>query len=173
MTQTHIRETIRIMTINWERNSKVKNLVDKGKIRIENVIPRTTTDNFPPETATVRMQGMNKKVPFITIHIKGKGNSKTFNSWGGTPQTYVHANTMRVNMGSDYYEEQHGVSGELDKDLSYMDVHNVVTKVRGDESMMNASDFKKKYNMTKKVLDLKHHIRISYPTLKKIVENRY
>jgi hypothetical protein len=37
---------------------------------------------------------------------------------------------MRVNMGSEYYEEQHGVSGELDKDLSFIDVHNVVTEVR-------------------------------------------
>ena len=118
------------MTVKWERNSKVKDLVNRGKIKIENVIPHTTTDNFPCETATVRMQGMNKKIPFTTIHIRGKGNAKSFNSWGGTPKTYVHANTMRVNMGSEYYEEQHGVSGELDKDLSFMDVHNAVTEVR-------------------------------------------
>jgi hypothetical protein len=115
------------MNIKWERNSRVKDLVNKGKIRVENVIPRTTTDNFPAEAATVRMRGMNNKVPFITIHIKGKGVQKTnsFNNY-----TWVHANTMRVNMGSDYYEEHHGVSGELAKDLSFIDVHNTVTEVR-------------------------------------------
>ena len=115
------------MTVNWERNSRVKNLVDTGKVRIENVIPRTTTDNFPAETATVRMQGMNRKIPFITIHIKGKGVRKT-NSYNNV--SWIHATTMRVNMGSDYYEEQHGVNGELAKDLSFIDVHNVVTEVR-------------------------------------------
>ena len=118
------------MNIYWERNSKVRNLLNQGKITDKDIIKRTTTDNFPVEAATVRIQGMSRKIPFITVHIKGKGNTKTYNSLSGLPQTYVHANTMRVNMGSDYYEEQHGVSGELDKDISFLDVHDVITKVR-------------------------------------------
>ena len=113
------------MKIKWERNSRALNLAAQGKIKDEDIIPHATTDDFPVETATVRMQGMSKKVPFITVHIKGKSkqSQNQHHSW-------TYATTMRVNMGSDWYEEQHGVSGELDKDLSFMDVHNVVTEVR-------------------------------------------
>ena len=37
---------------------------------------------------------------------------------------------MRVNMGSEYYEDTHGLSGDLPKGVSFLDVHNVITKVR-------------------------------------------
>tara|TARA_Y100000310_G_scaffold335769_1_gene418623 strand:- start:791 stop:1153 length:363 start_codon:yes stop_codon:yes gene_type:complete len=115
------------MTIKWERNSRVADLLNRGKITDEDVIKKTTTDNFPEETATVRMQNMKSKTPFITVHIRGKGVRKTnsFNSY-----SWIHAATMRVNMGSPHYEEQHGLSGELSSEYSFLDVHNAITKVR-------------------------------------------
>ena len=50
------------MKIYWERNSKVRNLLNQGKISDEDVIQKTTTDNFPDDAATVRIQGITRKI---------------------------------------------------------------------------------------------------------------
>ena len=49
------------MIIKWEKNSRVNRLVAEGKIRDEDVISRTQTDNFPAEAATVRLAKVRDK----------------------------------------------------------------------------------------------------------------
>jgi hypothetical protein len=113
------------MKLYWERNNKVKNLLNQGKISDEDVIKKTTTDNFPNDAATVRIQGLTKKHPFVSVHIRGQQFQRKYGggSWNCQP-------VMRVNMGSEYYEDTHGLSGDLPKGVSFLDVHNVITKVR-------------------------------------------
>ena len=113
------------MKVYWERNSKVRNLLNQGKITDKDVIKKTTTDNFPVEAATVRIQGVTRKHPFVSVHIRGQQFQRKYSggSWNCQP-------VMRVNMGSEYYEDTHGLSGDLPKGVSFLDVHNVITKVR-------------------------------------------
>tara|TARA_Y100000310_G_scaffold123189_1_gene121953 strand:+ start:937 stop:1290 length:354 start_codon:yes stop_codon:yes gene_type:complete len=113
------------MKIKWEKNSRVLALADAGKIKHEDIIPRTHTVHFPAEMATVRMARLSDKSPFVTVHIRGEGEKKT--SYGGD-YTWINALTMRVNMPQEgkYYS----LSGELDGDLSFQDVHNTITKVK-------------------------------------------
>ena len=114
------------MKIKWESNNLVKSLASMGKIKHEDIIPRTTTDKFPADTATVRLAKVNEKKPFVTVHIRGKSKQRT-NSWNNF--TYECAETCRVNLGGGY---NNGMSsnGGLDEDLNWMDVHNVVEEVK-------------------------------------------
>lgn len=114
------------MKIYWERNSKIKNLLNQGKISEEDVIQKTSTADFPDEAATVRIQGITKKHPFVSVHIRGEIFQRTYS--GG--HTWNCLPVMRVNMGSEYYEDTLGLSGDLPKGVSFLDVHNVITKVR-------------------------------------------
>ena len=115
------------MKIKWERNSRVLDLVRMGKIRDEDIIERTSTDNFPEEAATVRLANVRAKKPFVTVHIKGKKKSHTnqYHSWD-------YSTTMRVNLGGESggFEQVAGVNGELDCDLTFEDVHSVVEEVK-------------------------------------------
>tara|TARA_Y100001938_G_scaffold67934_1_gene94251 strand:+ start:207 stop:569 length:363 start_codon:yes stop_codon:yes gene_type:complete len=115
------------MKIFWERNSKVRNLLNQGKISDEDVLSKRSTSDFPNDAATVRIQGLTNKNPLVSVHIRGEEFQRTFvggmSSWNCTP-------VMRVNMGSEWYEDTHGLSGELPKGVSFLDVHNVITKVR-------------------------------------------
>ena len=52
----------------WENNSKAKSLVYQGKIKLGDIIPKTTTYDFPAETATVRIQDLLSTKPRVTIH---------------------------------------------------------------------------------------------------------
>ena len=113
------------MKIKWERNSRVLSLAAQGKIKDENILPRSRTDEFPPEMATVRMQKLSDKVPHVVVHIRGK--SKQRKGWNGF--AYECANTCRVTAASDYTVCMSS-SGELDEDLNWLDVHNIVTEVR-------------------------------------------
>ena len=85
------------MTIKWESNSRAKHLASLGKIKPSDIIPRTQTDNFPTEATTVRMSSMDRKVPFVTAHIRGK--AKKIKGWNG--RAYEVAQTCRVNFGGD------------------------------------------------------------------------
>ena len=114
------------MNIYWERNSKVKNLLDQGKITDKDVIQKTTTDDFPIEAATVRIQGITKKHPSVSVHIRGDSFQRTY----GGSHSWTCMPVLRVNMGSEWYEQGHGLSGDLPKGVSFLDVHNVITKVR-------------------------------------------
>lgn len=113
------------MKIKWESNSRAKALVSEGKIKSEDIIPRTQTDNFPSEATTVRMSSMERKVPFITAHIRGK--VKKIKGWNG--RAYEVAQTCRVNFGGDSHQSMNS-NGDLDESLTWMDVHNIVTKIK-------------------------------------------
>ena len=109
------------MKLKWEKNSRVMDLENQGKIDFEDVIERTQTDKFPFEAATVRMHKVREKKPFVTIHIRGNG---TQSKWGG-----YYGTTCRINLGGPY---NGGMcpNGDLHESLSWLDVHNVVEEVK-------------------------------------------
>ena len=86
------------MKLKWESNSRTKHLADMGRIDHEDVISRTTTNEFPVDAATVRMRQLSEKVPHVTIHIRGKATSKSM--WNG--RTYECAPTCRINLGGSW-----------------------------------------------------------------------
>ena len=113
------------MKLKWERNSRALNLVAQGKIEQEDILPRSRTDEFPADAATVRIQRLSEKIPNVVVHIRGK--SKQRKLWNG--HTYECANTCRVNVASPYGKVMSS-NGDLDEDLNWLDVHNVVTRVK-------------------------------------------
>ena len=121
------------MKIKWERNSRVLSLAAKGKIKDEDILPKSRTDEFPTDAATVRMQRLSDKTPSVTIHIRGKSNLKTYawnNTAGTGKQTYECANTCRVNISNGWKTGTMSSNGELDTDLTWLDVHNAVEEVK-------------------------------------------
>ena len=113
------------MNIKWEKNSKVNRLAAEGKISYEDILARCKTDEFPPEMATVRIQRLNHKEPWVVVHIRGK--SKPQKMWNGN--TYECAHTCRVSVGTGSHPTMSS-NGDLDEDYDWQDVHDVVTKVR-------------------------------------------
>ena len=89
------------MQIKWESNSRVKNLAGQGKIDPEDIIKRTQTNNFPAESATVRMAKVREQEPLVTIHIRGVGTKRTnsFNNY-----SWISSPVMRVNFGGGWNE---------------------------------------------------------------------
>ena len=121
------------MKIKWERNSKVLSLLAQRKIHPDDIIHRTTTDKFPTGAATVRMTRVTEKTPHVTIHIRGKSNLKTYawnNTAGTGKQTYECADTCRVNISNNWKTGTMSSNGELDSDLTWLDVHNAVEEVK-------------------------------------------
>ena len=116
------------MKIKWERNSRALSLLAQGKIKDEDILPRSRTDEFPAEAATVRMQKLSDKVPHTVIHIRGKSAQKQL--WNGG--TYECASTCRVTLAGIWGGQPFGMSsnGELDEDLTWLDVHNIVNRVK-------------------------------------------
>ena len=116
------------MKLKWERNSRALGLVAQGKIKDKDILPRSRTDEFPPEVATVRMQKLSDKVPHVVVHIRGK--SKQRKLWNG--HDYECAMTCRVTLAGIWGGQFFGMSsnGELDEDYDWQDVHNVVTEVK-------------------------------------------
>jgi len=117
------------MKIKWEKNSRALDLASQGKIDYEDIIDRTTTDNFPADAATVRMSQLSKKAPHTTVHIRGKSRQRPY--WNGG--TYECASTCRINLGGEWQGKRNTTmdsNGELDEGLSWLDVHNIVTEVK-------------------------------------------
>ena len=110
------------MKIKWEKNSRSKGLADEGKIKSEDVIEKTTTDNFPAECATVRMGRPKDKTPSVTLHIRGKLRKGQY--------AYEYAHTCRVNFGGGHGNELMDSNGDLDEQYNWLDVHNAVEKVK-------------------------------------------
>ena len=98
----------------------------EGIIDSNDVIGRTTTDNFPPEAATVRLQQIANDNPWVTVHIKGE-KKETKWSYGGHSEMW--ATTMRASWGLQY-KANANLSGELCETLTFQDVHDAVTKVK-------------------------------------------
>jgi hypothetical protein len=113
------------MKIKWELNSRVKQMAADGIIDSNDVIKRTTTNNFPAGFATVRLQQVANKNPWVTLHIKG--HSRTTKDWNGGNCTW--ATTMRASWGLQYRANAN-LSGELCETLTFQDVHDAVTKVK-------------------------------------------
>ena len=116
------------MKIKWERNGRALALEAQGKIKSKDIIPKTTTDNFPFEAATVRMRQMTEKCPHITVHIRGAKKTKQFHSY-----SYEYGPTCRVNFGGSWQGKVNAgmdSNGDLDENLTWLDVHNVVTEVK-------------------------------------------
>ena len=117
------------MKIKWERNSKSLSLAAQGQINYEDIIARTTTDQFPANATTVRIKNISAGTEaHIGLHIRGKGKTRT-NSFRNPPISWVAANTLRVNFGGSY-DNLMAPSGVLDGDLTWLDVHNTVTEVK-------------------------------------------
>ena len=112
------------MIIKWEKNSRVNRLAAEGKISDEDVIARTQTDKFPVDAATVRIQNVKSKNPHVVVHIRGKLKGKQ-NLWNGN--AYECANTCRVSVAPT---DTMCSNGDLDEDLNWLDVHNIVTRVK-------------------------------------------
>ena len=114
-----------IMKIKWESNSRVKGLMAEGKIKPEDVIQKTQTQNFEPMTCTVRMSIPKAPRPSVTLHIRGKARSVN-STIGGN----VHyAETCRVNFGGYHYNTTMNANGILDDCYTWEDVHNAVEEV--------------------------------------------
>jgi len=116
------------MKIKWERNSRALALEAQGKIKSKDIIPKTTTDNFPFEAATVRMKQVTEKYPHITVHIRGAKKTKQFHSY-----SYEYGPTCRVNFGGSWQGKENTAmdsNGDLEEGLTWLDVHNVVTEVK-------------------------------------------
>ena len=115
------------MIIKWEKNSRVNRLVAEDKISEAHVIARTQTDKFPADAATVRIQQVKDKNPHVVVHIRGKSTKRQYN---GNIQTYEYANTCRVTVSSHWGSDTMCSNGDLDEDLNWLDVHNVVVRVK-------------------------------------------
>ena len=113
------------MNIKWETNTRVKSMAQEGLINEEDIIPRSRTGMFPQDAATVRIKNVASKRPWVTIHIRGEGQSKT-NSWNN--YTWIHATTMLVNFGHEYRD--YSVSGELHGAIGFAEVDQAVKKVK-------------------------------------------
>ena len=71
------------MKLCWKSNSRIKRLADS-----KNIIAACPTSDFPEDTATVVMRGINGLKPNYTIHIRGK---KQVMQWGSyTPVLRVN-----------------------------------------------------------------------------------
>ena len=117
------------MEIKWERNTRALALAAQGKIKGEDILPRSKTEEFPTETATVRMRQLSHQFPHVTVHIRGKAASKS--TWNG--RTYEYAPTCRVNFGGEWQGKQNtsmDSNGDLAENMTWLDVHNVVTEVK-------------------------------------------
>ena len=103
----------------------------EGIIDSNDVIGRTTTDNFPPEAATVRLQQIANDNPWVTVHIKGKEKKTKWFPAASTPFSghISWATTMRASWGLQY-KANANLSGELCETLTFQDVHDAVTKVK-------------------------------------------
>ena len=112
------------MKLKWEKNTRVMDLVNRGKIDFEDVIERTQTASFPYEMATVRLAKVREKHPFVTVHIRGKEVKNGLYSYG---------TTCRVNFGGDWQGKTNDFmdsNGQLDEGLTWLDVHDLVERTK-------------------------------------------
>ena len=114
----------KIYKLKWESNSRTKHLADLGIINHEDVISKTTTDEFPENCATVRLEQPRSEMPLITIHFKGDGKPAQ-HAWA-----YQPVPTARVSFGGDssYWTRNNTctVSGEIDLDAWPLDAMEAV-----------------------------------------------
>ena len=122
------------MDLTWESNSRVKNLVGRC-IYAEDIIPRCKTMDFPTDAATVRLARVREKNPHVVIHIRGKGQQKSYPYWDYQSntqnyQTYTHANTLRLGFTAGKPEKGFYTNGEMDF-MNLPQLCAVVDEVKG------------------------------------------
>ena len=100
-------------------------MVSEGVLKEDDIIRRMTTDEFPPEAATVRLADVRAEKPYVTVHIRGKSRQRQL--WNG--HAYECAATCRVNLLGPNAKTMCS-NGDLDEGLNWLDVHNVVEKVK-------------------------------------------
>lgn len=112
------------MKLKWETNSRVKSLASMGLIQSEDIIDRTSTDNFPANAITVRMKDVRLRKPWVTLHIRGEAKQRgpAGASWGS------YAKTARIHFGHEYND--YSLSGELDGQLSLKQIGEALEKVQ-------------------------------------------
>ena len=114
----------KIYKLKWESNSRTKYLADLGIISHEDVISKRTTNDFPEDCATVRLEQPRSEMPLITIHFKG-AKKPAQHAWA-----YQPVPTARVSFGGDssYWTRYNTctVSGELDFDAWPLDAVDAV-----------------------------------------------
>ena len=113
------------MELKWEKNSRVQSMAVQGKIKFEDIVPRSRTDEFLDEMATVRMHKVRDKKPFVTIHIRGEIKKQT----NGHGYSWNYAPVCRINLGGPYTNTMCS-NGDLDENYSWKDVHDVVEEVK-------------------------------------------
>ena len=119
------------MKIKWEKNSISKSLAQQGKIKDEDIIEKTQTQNFPAEVATVRIHRVNQKYPHVTLHIRGKSKPRKYAWMNGA--SYECAETCRVNFGGEWQGTPYKAmdsNGNLDESYNWLDVHNAVEEIK-------------------------------------------
>ena len=111
--------------LKWESNSRTKYLADLGIINHEDVISKRTTNDFPEDCATVRLEQPRSEMPLITIHFKGSNQKSAQHAWA-----YQSVPTARISFGGDssYWTKNNTctVSGELDFDAWPLDAVDAV-----------------------------------------------
>ena len=108
----------------------MKQLWAEGKIKDSDIIKRTTTDKFPFEAATVRMKNVRDSLPNVTVHIRGKKQTRT--GWNNQ-FSYDYGPTCRINFGGSWQGKANTAmdsNGDLEEGLTWLDVHDVVTEVK-------------------------------------------
>ena len=113
------------MKLKWETNSRVKSLASMGLIQSEDIIDRTSTDNFPASAITVRMKDVRSRKPWVTLHVRGEvkqHHGPAGASWGS------YAKTARIHFGHEYND--YSLSGELDGQLSLKEIGEALEKVQ-------------------------------------------
>ncbi len=113
------------MKLKWETNSRVKSMANIGLIQSEDIIDRTSTDNFPANTITVRLKNVRAQKPWVTLHVKGdlkQHYGVVGDPWG------IFAKTARIHFGADY--KDYSLSGELDGELNFKEIGEALEKVQ-------------------------------------------
>lgn len=103
----------------WENNSKAKSLVYQGRIKLGDIIPKTTTGDFPAETATVRIQDLLSTKPRVTIHIKGKKIVRSYFN-GSRQANYDSISVLRASCTSGSQVSFNGSTSVRMSDVAYV-----------------------------------------------------
>lgn len=110
----------------WEKNSIADRLVCRGQIKPEDIVPKTSTRDFPTEAATVRVSRLLSASPVATIHIKDKKITKYYNN-GQSQLSYDFGPVLRVSCEEDSFVSFNGNTILIEmKEIAY-----IVDYVRG------------------------------------------
>ena len=117
------------MKVVWEKNNRVDELVGTGKISQEDVINRTTTDQFPEGKATVRLKDVRSKRPWVTVHIKSQHNP-TLTQQGWMYWNCHHSQTTRVTFGGGWGTDVFNFNGYLQDSAPMKAIPKIIAEVK-------------------------------------------